>query len=297
LVIYTHTSMYAVRFIDGPSIFSFARLPGDVGMLTRCCAVNTPLGHVVLTSGDVILHSGQGPRSIAGSRVRKAIFDSMYHELAETACFVVANPPANEVWICYPEGAASTACTKAAIWNWVDDTWTFRTLANATCGAVGLHTAPAGDTWASASGTWATETLTWGSAQTSPNEAHLVLGHVGLELGLVGYGTTALGSSFTSSAERTGLSLGDPQRVTMVRSVYPRIDAPAGTVIQVQVGASMTPDVSPSWGAAQDFTVGSSVKVDTFTAGKHLAYKLSSSADAAWRLRGMDFDIVGKGRW
>jgi hypothetical protein len=297
LIIYSHTSMYAVRFIGGQSIFSFARLPGEVGMLTRCCAANTPLGHVVLTSGDVILHSGQGPRSIASGRVRRAIFDSMYHELAEQASFVVPNPTANEVWICYPEGAAGTACTKAAIWNWVDDTWTFRTLANATCGAVGAHTAPADDTWTTASGTWATETVTWGSAQTSPNESHLVLGHVGLELGLVGYGTTALGASFTSTAERTGLSLDDPQRVKMVRSVFPRIDATLGTVIQVQIGASNTPDVTPTYSPAQDFTAGTSEKVDAFCAGKYLAYKVSSSADAAWRLRGMDFDVVGKGRW
>ena len=63
-------------------------------MIARNCAVNTPMGHVVLTLGDVILHAGGGPKSIADGRVRRAIFEQMDTTYAERACFVASNPTA-----------------------------------------------------------------------------------------------------------------------------------------------------------------------------------------------------------
>lgn len=70
-IIYKENSMYAMRATGGLDVFSFQRLPGDVGALSRGCIANTPMGHVVLTHGDVVIHSGQGPQSIANGVVRR----------------------------------------------------------------------------------------------------------------------------------------------------------------------------------------------------------------------------------
>lgn len=67
-VIYKERSIYGMQYIGDPYIFRFYRLPGDMGLLARGCVVNTPVGHVVLSPGDVILHSGQGPRSIINGK-------------------------------------------------------------------------------------------------------------------------------------------------------------------------------------------------------------------------------------
>ena len=64
-IIYKERSMYAMTYVGAPYIFRFQRLPGESGMLARGCAVNTPLGHVVLTAGDVVLNNGSGVQSIA----------------------------------------------------------------------------------------------------------------------------------------------------------------------------------------------------------------------------------------
>ena len=297
LIIYKSASMYACRYVGGQSIFAFNRVPGDVGMLTKGCAVNTPKGHVVLTTGDVVIHQGQGPASIADSVVRKAIFDEMDSTYAERSAFVTINPPQNEVWVCYPTDGNVT-CTKAAVWNWQDNTWSFRTLRNVTSGAVGQTPSGAsGTTYAATTDIYSTTTLTYGGKASAPNDQHLVLASTAPALALVGSGNQDIGVAFSSYATRTGMALDDPQTLKLARTVWPRIDAVPGTVVNISVGASMTPDVAPTWQTAVPFTVGTSTKVDSFAKGRFLALKFASTTDADWRLRGLEMDVVPQGRW
>ena len=275
LVLYKTGSMHLARWVGGQSVFSFSRLPGDVGMLARNCAVNTPAGHVVLTLGDVVLHGGAGPKSIANGRVRRAIFQSMDTTYAERAAFVASNPTDNEVWVCYPEDGQST-CTKAAIWNWSDDTWTFRTLRNVTAGGTGQTPNAVGDTWATIPDTWANTTQTWGGKSASQNDQHLVLAHAAPALSLVGSGIKDLGVSNQAMAERVGMSFDDSQSVKLIRSVWPRIEGTRGDVVNIQVGASMEPDSPPTWSEVRPFTIGTSNKVDVFMKGRYLALRILS---------------------
>ena len=295
-IIYTTASAHAMRYIGGQSVFAFSKI-GDFGMLARNCGANTPLGHVVLTAGDVVLHAGGPSKSIATARVRRAIFGEMDSTYAERAAFVTTNPAQNEVWVCYP--TSGTTCSKAAIWNWADDIWTFRDLRTVTAGAPGQVPSwnDGTDTWNTSTGTWDTDTALWGSGEASPNDQRLVLAHAIPALSIVGAGQTDVGTSFTATAERTGMHMDDPQRVKLLRSVWPRIDAVAGTVVSVEVGAAMTPDVSPSWNAAVSYTVGTSTKVDSMVSGRFLALRLSSAVDGDWRVRGVDLDVVPQGAW
>lgn len=295
LIVYTTASAHAMRYVGGQNVFSFAKI-GDFGMLARNCGATTPIGHVVMTPSDVILHAGGNPKSVASGRVRKEIFDNLDPTYAERACFVVANPAQSEVWVCYPE-VGNSSCTKAAVWNWEGDTWAFRTLRNATFGASGQVPDWTTDTWATATGTWATMTGSWSDGVVSQNDRRLVMCHATPAISVADSGTTDVGLTVSATAERIGLHFDDPQRIKLVRSVWPRIDAPAGTVVSVTVGASMTPDVDPTWGTAVNYTVGTSTKVDSFASGRLLALRLSSDTDAAWRLRGLDLDIVPQGMW
>ena len=60
------------------------------------CAVNTPLGHVVLTAGDVVVNNGTGVQSIANGAVRNYIFKNIDSTNYKRS-FVTANPQRNEV--------------------------------------------------------------------------------------------------------------------------------------------------------------------------------------------------------
>ncbi len=293
-ILYKERSMYAMTYIGAPYIFRFQRLPGESGILARGCVVDTPLGHVMLTAGDVVLNAGQGAVSIANAQVRNAIFSNINTSLASRS-FVCKNPQRNEVWVCIPT-ADSTTCDKAFVWNWVDRTWAVRTLTSATYGAHGM--VPMGtsaDSWASDSNPWDTDDSAWTENEYSPAEARLLMAHSTPKISLVDSGTLDLGSSISAVLERTGMPFGEANGVKTVTNVFPRIDGPTGQVVQVQVGASMLPDAPPTYGAAVNFTVGTDRQVDCFATGRFMAIKFTSTGYPRWRMRSFDvaFDEAG----
>lgn len=296
LIIYSPSSMHSMREVGGPFVMNVQQIPGRTGMLAKHCVADTPLGHVVLTAGDVVVHQGGPAKSIATGRVRNAIFDEIDNGSAENACFVAANPAANEVWVCYPTDSANVA-KRAAVWNWAQDAWTFRELPATTAGATGQTPLPqVGDTWATITGAWnASATAVWGGKAIAPNDLHLVLAHTTPHISLADAASGDLGTDIIASAERIGMHLGEPDRVKLCRGVWLRIDGPAGTEVSVQIGASMAPDVSPTWQTAVTYTVGTSVKIDSFAAGRYLALRLSSTTGGVWRLRGLELDVVLQG--
>lgn len=295
LIIFKERSAYAARYVGGQFIFQFQRIPGDVGMLARGCGTVTPRGLVVLTSGDVVLFDGGQFRSICEGTVRREIWNSIDSTNAQRS-FVVANPTKNEVWICYPEADQST-CTKAAVWNWNDETWTFRSLPNVTYGTYGQVAGASSTAWSGSSDTWATQPDQWNTNEYSTNETRLVMCHSTPYISLADTSGSDFGSTISTTLERVGVSLGDTQGRKLIRGVWPRIDAAPGTQISIQVGATDTPDGTPSYATAKTFTVGTDAKIDTFASGRYLTLKLTSATPQSWRLRGFDVDAVQAGRY
>jgi hypothetical protein len=68
------------------------------------------------------------------------------------------------------------------------------------------------------------------------------------------------GATPTSILERTGITFDKPDVVKTLRQVIPRIDATAGTVLSIQLGASMDAEVAPTWQPAVSYTVGTTRK-------------------------------------
>lgn len=292
-IIYKERAMFAQSFIGQPYIFRFQRLPGDVGMLTSNCAASTPFGHVVLCPGDVIIHSGQGPSSIANAQVRRQIFSTI-DSVNFANSFVTANPAKNEVWVCYPE-AGQTACSKAAVWNWVEKSWSFRSLNAFRHAAVGQVDYTSLDLWNSSSLGWDEETNLWNQTEFTQADARLLICDANNKISMADAGTTFAGTAYTSFIERTGLTLDDPQAIKILRGIYPRFDAPNGTQIKVEIGASMDANRPPTWSTPMTFVVGSQTKVDGFATGRFLSVRFTALDNQNWRLKSYDMDVIISG--
>ncbi len=292
-IIYKERSMYSMQYIGGQFIFRFARLPGDYGMLTRGCAVQVPNGHVVLASGDVVIHNGQGPQSILTGKMRDWLF-SRIDSTNYRRCFVTSNPARNEVWICFPESGQST-CTKALVWNWVDNTFGVRELTAVTYGAAGQVNYTALASWASDTDSWDSDVTSWQQDGFSPTDARLLLCATTPTIGLVDASAQEFGANLTTYIERTGLSLDAPDRVKTLSRIIPRVDAVAGTVISIEFGASMDAEVEPTWNTAIPYTVGTTYKADGFVTGRFLAVRFGSTSAQPWRIRSYDMEVMQRG--
>jgi hypothetical protein len=292
-IIYATDSYHAMQYVGGTYIWRFQKLFGGAGAISQNCAIEYPGGHCVLSSGDVISHAGGAPRSVINARMRTNLFnaiDSTYFGRS----FLAHNELRSEIWVCIPE-TGQTACTKAYVWNYAQDSWSIRDLPNATAANLGPVVSATTSTWATAEGTWADDTGTWASPNISSIKRRLVLTTSGTKLYLVDDGTTYDGSSPSMYVERTGLDLGDPTTIKFVKSVRPHIDAAIGTVVNVRMGGSMTADGQVSWSDAIPYTVGSSIGAYGRVSGRFVAVKLESTAGAAWRCRKLEIEYVAGG--
>lgn len=297
-IVYKERSMYAVTYIGYPQIFRTQRLPGETGMLARGCGVNTPLGHIVLTAGDIVLNTGQGVTSVANGIVRDYLFRNISSDYYMRA-FVTANPQKNEVWICYPHGSVSTV-NKALVWNWVDKSWGVRELSNVTYGAFGqINYTSAEGTWDSIDAvgtTFDNMAGNWDDNNYSPAEARLLMSHTTPYISLQDSGSTDFGAVMLSSLERTGITMGDPYTVKLLKAIWPKIDGDTGSTVLIQVGAAMYADQQPTWSSPQAFTIGETEKIDCMVSGKYLAVRINGADYFPWRLKsfGMDSDKSGR---
>lgn len=294
-VIYKENSMYSMRATGGIDVFSFQRLPGKTGLLARGCVVDTPGGHVLLTHGDVVAHSGQGVRSLITGRMRDWLFSTL-DSTNRNRSFLVANPPANEVWVCFPELGSAT-CTKALVWNWVDNTLTIRTLNKATYGATGQLTGAATTQWDQQNYAWQDATYAWDQNELSPAQERLLMCGTAPSISAVDVTGTINGASYTSWVERTDLSFGDASRVKTVRGMRVRVTAGLGTKMQFEIGARMNPEQAVTWSPPVQYTVGTDPynRLDFFASGRFIAMRVTSLDNQPWRLTSRDEDFVVTG--
>jgi hypothetical protein len=297
-IVYKEQSCYRMEYVGGQQVFSVKRIPGNYGMVARGCAVSTPMGHVVLANGDVVINDGVSePKSILTGRLRKWLFSTQIDSTVIKRCFVTSNPTKNEVWICYPSFGA-TACARALVWNWVDNTFGVRELDNVTYAASGLLNYTQGNTWADYSSTaWKDLAGAWNANDYTPADSRLIMATTGPKILLADVRGTFDGTPMTALLERSGMAFGDPSTVKCWKGIRPRIDAPAGTVVMIQLGGAMDAEQAPSFGDWIPYTVGSTYKADGFYTGRFLAYRIRSTSVQPWRIKSMDAEFVPMGKY
>ena len=297
LLIYKERSVYAMRFIGGTQVFEFRRVPGNYGMLARGCAAVTPMGHCVLANGDVVLVDGVNePKSILSERAKRWLFSSQIDSANYVKSFVVSNPSRAEVWICYPE-VGETNCTRALVWNWESNTFGVRELPNVTHACAGLVDYSAANSWNTDTDVWANDSSLWNQDEFTPADPRLVLASTQPNLFLADAGNSFNGVGVEARLERAGMAFDAPEQVKLIRSVIPRIDAPAGTVLQISVGGAMDAETLPIWGQPVTYTVGSSYKADAFAVGRFLALRIQSTSGAKWRMKSFSLDVIPQGAY
>ena len=300
LAIYRSRGITMMRYVGGTDatnrlVMAFNDVPAGAttGILGLNCVVDVAgLGHVVLSQSDVYIFDGTNTRSVLDKRARDWLRENIDSTNAKRS-FLVNNADKSEVWICFPE-STQAACTKAIVYNYADNTLGLRNLPSATCGIHAPVTETSATTWATISTNWDTETGTWDSFAALSQFRKTVIG--GAKLYVVDNATTENGTAMTSKLERTYIALGDNQRVKLIRSVWPRLEASAAQAFEIQVGTAMSNDEAITWQAAKTYTVGTSRKVDVNMAGRYMAVRISTTG-GPWRLRSMDVDIQPQGTW
>lgn len=114
---------------------TFKKLFNDSGILAPGCVCELEGGQFVVTQNDIIIHNGATKRSIATSIVKDKIIREI-NSINPAATKVYLHSDKKEVWIMYvPPGMPKDTwyCSKAAVWNYEYETWSFYELPHLYC--------------------------------------------------------------------------------------------------------------------------------------------------------------------
>jgi hypothetical protein len=294
MIVYKENSTFVCSFVGGDAKYGFTPLFTTSGMLSADCAVEVDGAHYVLTASDVIRHDGSSVNSILDKATRRWLFRNIDPVNFER-CFLTRNIYFNEVWVCFPQ-VGQTSCTQALVYNYKDGTTSLRELPSVTSASVGLVDGAVGNTIDGRTlpidmYTGAIDEVEFGAQLQrtmlcAPGRPALVLTDNGYQ---------NFGVNITASIERVGLAFDAPNQLKTVTKLYPRVLAAAGTVMQFRVGGSMDVHGTVTWSEWQDFIVGTHSSVDLCATGKFLAYGVRSTAAYAWKLEGLDMNIIPRG--
>lgn len=293
-IIYKTDGYYEMSFVGGDSIFNFRLIDKNAGLLSQNCAVAFPGGHACIGNGDIYIHNGGPSRSIVSERDRDYFFGNMDVD-SRNFCFAAVNPGKKEVWFCAPDGSG-TGCTFALVWNWESNAIGHRQVPNLYHAGQGQVDVSAISVWDAFTDVWDDVTDTWNQLSYNPSEQRLVMASNDQKLYLPDRSQTFDGDNYTSTLQRTGLVLGEPTMMKMVKKVWPRFDADDGTVIKFRMGSQLSPESDTTWGGYTNYTVGTDHWVDLFCTGRFLGYEITSLEGATWRVKGLTFeyDMAGE---
>ena len=315
-VVYKQNVCWVMQYVGGPLVMSFRPL-FEFGALTTECVRAFKGKHIVLTSDfDVILHNAQQYESIVTNK-HKLYLQNDIDENYTNNCFVQINWEYDEIWICYPETGVSNPnwCTKALVWNWQTNTFTFRELPLASYIAVGpveksasdlTYDAMIGVTYDSTDLTYNTRGYKGTGRQMLMCRPYLSSSASGSpKLYLVDSTETFDDDTITSrlerysvpmwAADRSGKIVIDVQRMKRIKAVYPVITAADGETFNFYIGTQSEIGGTVTWNGPYSFVKGTDRRINTRITGRYLAIRIIASSTQNWKLTGLELDVEPAG--
>lgn len=318
MFIYSSDQVWAMDYNGGDFVFTFRRAFATGGALNVNCVVEADQKAFVFGYDDIYVHDGTSKKSISEGRVRSYIYNTMTRSKAKYA-HAVHNPFLSEVLFLYHSQDVdvrwinASYCNKAAVYNYVSDTWAFMDIPNvpASCVAT-VTTSPL---YENAEGGFQTAGGSFAIQQDDGLGQPMMLGVYDTGLGISEsriYGLDLLVGGrlpfpvadevlCPSHATRVGIDLDESgaelRGYKVLKAVYPQAMtySPDGT-IQWAFGADDYPAATAQFGPEVSFDPTTDYKIDTLVAGRYLGFSIRSSGAVHFEVSGFDSDVQITGR-
>lgn len=288
LMIYKENHAWIADYIGGDDIFGFRQVFSQVGMLTERCAVAFGSQHLVWTDQDIVLHDGNGARSIIDGRARRWLFNRI-NTSRYKRCFAVADHKERTAYFCFPETGADYP-TMALAWNWVEDTiYPYELGGPKTWADTGI-VPNVGTTFNADSGTFEEATGGFDDENYSPFAGYMLLTDALAKKAYQGNtGESYAGVPMSVYAERTGITK-DLQGMRRISRIYPKVLGSVGEVVRFYVGVRNAQNSAVSWRGPYSFTIGTDYKIDLRVTGRLLDLRVEYSGTSSFRFHGFDLE-------
>jgi hypothetical protein len=265
-----------------------------VGALSKDAIAEYDGGHFFIGNSDCYTCNGQAVTPLLPNRVRRAMFEDLSGDNYQK-CFVAADYVRNEMLACFPRSGSSVV-DKALIWNWKDNTFSFRDLPDTSFINHGIIDITTGATWDGNTNIWNEGIGNWGERNYDNVKKNLVfLDVTNTKIFRDSFGNQKNTTDMTSFIERSGYDLGDPSSVKFVRAVYPKMEVVGNNSVNIYVGRQMSTEEAITWEGPIEFNPNTQSKVSCRVSGKYFGFKVESTTDIDWKLHGIAFDVQPSG--
>lgn len=311
-ILYSRDEVWAMEPSLDDNIYNFRRIFTNAGVINKNCVVELDGKHYVFGFDDIFMHDGVQKKSISEGRVRQYIYRTMNKRFIDKF-FTVHNRALNEIMFCYVSGDElvawpndGTACNRAAVYNYVADTWTFYDLPMSNF--AGTANLDGSLVWNDANSSW---NLTGGSWMDNDDGYKRNIMFVGITSGaltpkihtLEAYDTGSTSAPVDTVAttqcfvRRDGVDLDEIQAELRgwknIIAIYPQGRVyQSGNPLTFTFGASTLPDASPTLGTPMTFDGDTDYKLDYRDAGRYLSMLVSYDDYKSFQLGGLDIDVV-----
>jgi len=293
-IIYKDDSIYIMNYVGTPYIFSFKLMSPTIGLLSKEAVAEFEGGHFFMGNSDFYVCNGQTITPMLSNKLRRTVFDELNGDNYQK-CFVAADYVRNEMMACYPSGS-STVVDKALIWNWKDNTFSFRDLPDTSHINSGIVEITAGAPWDAATLTWNADSDPWGATNYDNVIKNIVFADVtNTKIFRDNKGNKKDTATMDAYIERSGYDLGDPQSVKFVSAVYPQIEVSGNNTVNVYIGRQMSTEDGITWEGPVAFNPNTQSKVSCRISGKYFGIKIMSDTDIDWKLHGLSFEVQQRG--
>lgn len=297
-IVYKESSTWRVDYTGGVFVFANKKVFGMSGLLNINCAVEMDGFHFAVTGSDVVIHDGYTANSILDKKARRFLFQNI-DATNIGKVFVFKNPFLNEIYIAYPP-IASSVCTRAMVYNYVDKTVSFRTLPNLNHAAYGPVDNSVSGTWNQDSAPWNAELRAWDGPDFTPTTTRVLMGSADIKLFLLDASASFDGALPVAYLERRGMGMNDDEHMKMITSVRARITGNNGSTVIVKVGGHNTdPYADPEYPAVgtSTHTIGTTVSCDVTVEYRYPAIRFETGTAYQWRVDSLDIDMTSTGAW
>lgn len=295
-LLYRRHSADIMQYVGGQFVFAFKNVLSNSGVLGPHCAVDVRGTHVLFGTDDLLMFDGGTAKSLGNQRLRRWLYSQI--DITNYAnSFVLFNDVLNEVWFCFPT-SSSSVCNMALVWSIDTNSFGIVELPQLAFALTGPFEDSTLDTFDGAIGDFDSDSDVFDNAPLVAAGTNLI-GLSEQNTSIVLLDSAAASSSMV--LERVGLPVvSDGQRVDagsvkLLRGVWPHLDAPSGTIVQISLGAQLTDSDAVAWQAPRDFVIGKQRKFDCVLSGRFFSYRVSYTGQALVRLNGMELDVVRSG--
>jgi len=316
LIIYGFKQAYHMYANGQTSVYSFDPLPFQKGSLNANCSVELAGMNIVFGPDDIWKHDVTSSASICDKKTRDYIYGSLNLSKANR-CFVSHNPKLKEITFAYVSGDPLIAfdgfngCNRQAVWNYIDDTWTYDDLPFVFSAAQGNLSNPT--TYASITATYDTVGGSYQDQEDGFKRSTVYVGEDAASYGLVrslyafdnfGQGSTVAFPVDTAATrprylERDGIDLdelnADLKGYKCLASIYPQARLGSGAApLMIDVGASDFFNVPATFPVGyQPYDGVTTQKLDFNVAGRWLSYRIKLDDYREMTITGLDLDLKG----